>query len=255
MNALAPKAFTGRRFQKLGSHAVSVGRPMSLDRDHPAIREGRTLFPSRVYDPSEEGTVLKSGQHSRKIGGRILKGRWAGLPVFTLTLEERATCPRSCAVWDKCYGNRTNWAHRLKHGPALEARLASELAELNRRHPGGFVVRLHQLGDFYSIPYVRRWARWLADFPALRVYGYTAWGPETEIGREVARLRDHEWSRFSVRTSGPHGLKDAFSLVIGTHDPVPADAVVCPMQEHRTDCCATCGLCWQTRDGIAFREH
>jgi hypothetical protein len=72
---------------------------------HPAHRGGRSIFPSRVFDPDEVGRVLKDGHQSRKIGKAVTKGPRRGWPIFTLTLEERATCPRTCKAWGFCYGN------------------------------------------------------------------------------------------------------------------------------------------------------
>lgn len=242
-----PRALSGRRF----TDKVSVGRPLMVRADHPA----RSRYGWSVRDPSVEKTVLKSGQNNPKIGGVIEKGRWAGLPVFTLTLEERATCPRECLHWLNCYGNRMNWARRLKHGAGLEARLDAELVSLHKHHRAGFVVRLHVLGDFYSVPYVNKWRRWLQQLPNLRVYGYTAWQPHTPIGRAVQRLRDENWDRFSVRTSNGQ-LPDAATVSAASiDDPLTLLGTVCPMQVDKTDCCATCGLCWQSRDNIVFLEH
>ena len=33
----------------------------------------------------------------------IKKGEFKGYVIYTLTLEERATCPRECYHWDDCY--------------------------------------------------------------------------------------------------------------------------------------------------------
>ena len=88
---------------------------------HPAIVEGRTIYPQQVMQPGKYN-VLKPGANSCKTGPKILKGRWAGMPIYTLTLEERRTCPGSCRHWRSCYGNRTPWAERYVHGPNLEAR-------------------------------------------------------------------------------------------------------------------------------------
>ena len=54
-----------------------------LPADHPAIIGGRTLYPTQVRQPSRDGAAhwaLKGAENSRKIGGRILKGRWKGIP-------------------------------------------------------------------------------------------------------------------------------------------------------------------------------
>lgn len=249
MTAAAAKS--GRRFEK--HH--EIGNPSTLAPDHPAAAEGRTRYRKTVRPASSALHVLKSGDNSSKIGGRITKGRWAGMPVFTLTLEERATCPRTCQHWLNCYGNKMHWAHRFEMGRELENALVDEIGQQSLKHPAGFVVRLHILGDFYSVEYVNLWRRLLKYHAPLRVYGYTAWPVTTPIGRAVQRLRDENWDRFSVRTSDG-ALHDA-ATISDTRDR-RADhetGTVCPMQLQQTDCCATCGLCWQTRDNIIFLEH
>ena len=72
------------------------GRSASMPAfDHPAITSGHTIFPSTVQTGRAQW-ALKSGTNSRKIGGVVLKGRWRGFAIYTLTLEERSTCPTTC---------------------------------------------------------------------------------------------------------------------------------------------------------------
>lgn len=223
-----------------------------LDADHPAVLEGRTLFPSTVVHASLSPRVLIDGHNQRKIGRRVTKGKWKGFRIFTLTLEERATCPSSCAQWRACYGNGMNYARRHMPGEAMEAKLLSELATLNATFPGGFVVRVHILGDFYSTAYVKLWADALDRFPALNVFGYTAHLPESEIGRPLFRLAVDRWERFAMRFSGA-GLYALGAETIERGDTTPH--IICPSQLDKTDCCATCALCWHSDRTIAFLRH
>lgn len=218
----------------------------------PAYRSGRTIFSSRVFEPVEVQRVLKTGQQSRKIGKQITKGRRRGWPIFTLTLEERATCPRSCTQWANCYGNNMQAAERIVAGPELEEALLSELAALQAAHPAGFLVRLHVLGDFYSAGYVDLWRRALTLFPALHVFGFTAHDPASEIGRPILQLAVADWNRFAVRFSGS-GLDRLSSEVVD--DLAQARGIVCPAQTGGTDCCATCALCWHSDRTITFLRH
>jgi hypothetical protein len=135
---------------------------------------GTVPMRARVYDQKDLPRLLISGHNSRKIGRTVMKGKWRGFPIFTLTLEERATCPRTCAEWVSCYGNNMNWARRIKNDRAFEERLWEELAAKQKAHPAGFVVRLHILGDFYSADYTEIWAEAMEAYPALNVFGYTA---------------------------------------------------------------------------------
>lgn len=237
-----------RRFDTI----LPGGRSVVLPAFDPAARAGRTIFGNRVVEASKPERLLKRGHHSRKIGDVVQKGKWRGMPIFTLTLEERATCPRTCRVWHACYGNMMNWSERLVHGPELEARLWRELSAMNARYPVGFVIRLHVLGDFYSLGYVSLWADALDSFPALRVFGYTARDPSEGIGAALKHLADEQWHRFAIRFSG-HGLPEKAAEIAG--EPASAGAIPCPAQTGATDCCATCALCWQTTRPVAFRRH
>lgn len=230
------------------------GRSVAIGALHPAYRAGSTIFPSRVYDPDEVARVLKDGHQSRKIGKTVMKGRLKGAPIYTLTLEERASCPRTCHEWGRCYGNNMQAAERIVHGAPLEEALEHELRALAAGHRHGFLVRLHVLGDFYSIDYVAFWRRMLADLPSLHLFGFTAHEPSSPIGRSVARLAlDFGWERAAFRFSGmPHELRAARVLGPDQCDP---DAVACPAQTGASECCATCALCWQSERAIAFRRH
>jgi len=230
------------------------GRGIVLTVFDQAARGGRSMFPSRVFEPDEVQRVLKTGHQSRKIGKTVVKGPRKGWPIFTLTLEERAACPRSCGEWLSCYGNNMHAAERIVHGTALELALEDEIGVLAQRHHAGFLVRLHVLGDFYSAGYVGFWRRMLAQHAALHLFGFTAHAPASDIGRELSLLAaDFGWARAAIRFSGaPHGLRAARVLAAGEID---ALAILCPAQTGATDCCATCALCWQSERSIAFRAH
>ena len=68
-----------RRFEE----HTKVGKPYVLAADHPAVVEGRSLFTKPAGNHSDR--ILVSGFNSKKIGKRVIKGRWAGMPIFTLT--------------------------------------------------------------------------------------------------------------------------------------------------------------------------
>lgn len=231
-----------RRFT---DHKKPGKRIINLAVDHPALIEGRSIFPTRVGAGSDR--LLKSGEHSRKIGSHVTKGKWAGMPIFTLTLEERKTCPSSCVHWSNCYGNHMHFAPRQIHGDDFEVRLERELSALNRQYPDGFVIRLHVLGDFYSARYVMQWATWLGKFRALHVFGYTARDPENDvIGKCLEAVRAIEPERWWVRWS--HRDKQTW---LSTGD----SGIVCPAQTEKTSCCGTCALCWSAQKPIKFLEH
>lgn len=244
----------GRRFTVPKAESERI---MALADNHPAVVEGRTLFPSTVTAPMDSPRMLISGANNAKLGRVVKKGAWAGMPVFQLTLEERRTCPSSCPVWTTCYGNAVHLGRR--HDAFHEDFLVALWAEVvstyraimnERAPPPGIVVRLHVLGDFFSPQYVAVWADLLDKLPGLHVFGYTARREDAddELSRATAAavrdLTDRNFDRFAIRYSraeaGPQRAV-VFDTVEAATD---AGAVVCPAQMEQTDSCSTCGLCW-----------
>lgn len=241
------------RFRRFTDHKEG-NRYVVLAADHKAVRLGQSLYRPRVQHPDLVEHIFKSGGHSRKIGTKCLKGTWRGMPIFTLTLEERKTCPRTCMHWADCYGNKMNWSTRIEHGRALEERIVHELIEMHHQFPAGFIIRLHVLGDFYSVGYVEMWGRALGLLSSLRIFGYTAWHPGTPIGNAIREVRAKYPETFAMRFSdGRPGYGMVTETVLRSDQ--KSDAIVCPAQTGKTDCCGTCALCWSTPKVIAFIQH
>ena len=218
-----------------------------------------------MFSALDRKQVLIDGINNAKTGGRVVKGPWAGMPIRILSLEERATCPTSCAVWAACYGNGMPFASRYRYDGALMAALDRELRQhaIARRSRRGFVVRLHVLGDFPDLPYVQQWEAWMDEIPALHVWGYTAHAESSPIGSaigEMNRIWPDRWAvRFSVAPSEEHSPMQStviWNKPIGRT--VVDDTLSCPQELGSTDTCGSCGLCWSTeaRDlRIAFMGH
>lgn len=219
---------------------------------HPAIRDGATIYGRTVQPAALEERLLKSGENNRKIGSLATKGAWRGCPIFTLTLEERATCPRSCKEWKTCYGNNMGMAVRIFDDGTLQTRLAAQLMHLNAIHPRGFIVRLHVLGDFASVEYAQFWKVSLGRFPALRIFGFTARVPDTEIGGVIAAMNTEHADRCVIRFSGFEGEARGAEVVDVADE---ASGIVCPGELDPERCCATCGLCWSSTKTISFLRH
>ena len=220
----------------------------ALPADHPAVRNGTTLFPKSVRDGRSTPRVLVSGHNNPKLGAMVRKGPWRGMPIFHLTLVERETCPRSCVQWDTCMGNAMHLARRHRPDGTTMARLRGELWQHAGKNPQGFVVRLHTLGDFADVAYATEWLGWMHQLPQLHVFGYTAHHAESEIGKVVnlaGALYPHRWAiRFSVAPDDspmPWQATTIWRQPEGTNVP---EGLVCPAQSHRTASCGTCGLCW-----------
>ncbi len=246
-----------RRFDHYGAKPDAI---IALPADHAAVRTARTIFPSTVTTPAQSPRLLVSGINQRKIGDRVTKGAWAGMPIFCLTLEERATCPATCHHWRSCYGNGMHWSRRHAHGADLEFLLQQELVEKQSAHPAGFVVRLHILGDFYDAAYVALWSRWMQTFPALHVFGFTAREEFSDEGILIRMLNQDYPARWVIRFSTPAaraipGARYAITAWQAPDGPTLAGAVVCPAQTGRTACCGTCAFCWTGTKPVAFIAH
>ncbi len=244
------------------SQKVEVERSYGLRSDHPAVVEGRTLFPTTVIGSMGSPRLLVSGQNNAKLGEHVTKGDRAGWKIYQLSLEERATCPASCAQWTSCYGNAMHMARRHRVDDAFLPLLRSELTIKAREHQEGFLIRLHTLGDFYSPAYVQFWANMLDELPSLHIFGYTARREDADdlesqrTAMAIRWLTEQAWDRFAIRFSRPEPVPQG-SVVVDAPLADP-NVIMCPAQTEATTACATCGLCWaaaaQTKT-IGFLRH
>jgi hypothetical protein len=221
---------------------------MRLRENHHALSQAITIHPKMVRPVTDYASrLLKPASSNDKLGNGsnvIAKGKWRDFPLYSLTLEERSTCDRSCQQWANCFGNNMRFAHRVgaDDPDLLMLRLHDEIEHLSKVHPSGFVIRLHVLGDFFSVDYVDFWADALRAYPALHLFGYTH--RTGDIGEAIGEhlQNDRAWIRFSDKGGD-------MSANVG------GEGIVCPEQSGKTQSCLTCGLCWSTTKAIAFIEH
>ena len=225
-----------------------------LGSGHPAIIEDRPLFPGMVRSASTVDRVLKSGSNSRKLGSHFSKGDWMGLPIYSLSLPERTTCPTSCRVRDRCYGNRMQVAPRFAVDAALYGKLTVEIENLASMFPEGFAVRLHALGDFSDADYARFWIDAGRSVPQLHVFGFTAHERRSDIGA-ILEAESAKWTRFRIRFSFGEGDRSATVMddpPWGRHDA----GITCPADpDHPQVSCGTCSLCVTSRERVVFGGH
>jgi hypothetical protein len=226
----------------------------------PAIREGRSFFQKSVKRTTEMKNLLVSGQSNMKIGRDARIGKLNGYWIYTLSLEERKTCPSSCFHWQTCYGNGMPYAKRIDHTdpeflPRLETEIAGLLKQAERRAGApGIIIRLHALGDFYSPEYVVFWDRMLREHPKLVIFGYTAWLSGTAIGWAINELINAWPGRAMIRFSNG-GYETRSTVPIVSADQCPPGAFVCPEQTGQFEACGKCGACWTTLKNVAFVGH
>lgn len=229
---------------------------MKLKPGHPALTEARTIHTKTRKLPFE-GQVIKAVAANNKLGkgsSVITKGKWRGMPMFSITLEERATCPSTCMRWAECFGNGMAFAHRFQHGPDLEAKIKAEVEYLAKIYPQGFVIRLHILGDFYSQEYVDMWYNLMYKHENLHVFGYTAHkegGIANAIYRNRIYFRERWWVRISANGEGRENGDKIYAAKAGE----VKRSITCPEQTGDTESCLTCGLCWSINTTIGFIDH
>ena len=218
------------------------------------LRPPQTRYLKGVKPPSLN--MLKRGKQNAKLGNKVTVKMWKGMIMYSLSLEERATCPSDCQQWDYCYGDNMPFAHRFDHNDHnFIGYLEMQLQELNDKHPDGFVVRLHVLGDFYDGKYIVQWQLWLHQFENLRVFGYTHHTADSQLGNMINNVNRIHPDRFRVRFSDDDSTPFNASVVQTTAEALARPGIVCPEQSKFTDSCATCGYCWTSENPVIFYEH
>ena len=197
-------------------------------------------------------SVLKKGSSNKKLGFKVTAKKWRGKRLYSLTLTERETCPTSCHHWDDCYGNNMPFAHRFSI-EGLTAKLETELSTLTKKHPNGIVIRLHVLGDFYSVDYVKFWESMLFKYPTLCLFGYTGREEDSTIGKAVWLLNSRFNERCVIRYSRSKGY--AGNNLFAAEESFEGASFDCPEQSGKVKDCASCGLCWITTKTVRFITH
>jgi hypothetical protein len=220
------------------------------------VKPPHTIYRKSVKPAS--ANMLKPGANNAKLGGIVTVGKWQDAAMYSLSLEERATCPPSCEQWNNCYGNNMPFAHRFDHTDKdFLTLLDQQLSTLAKKHKAtGFVVRLHVLGDFYSADYTDWWTTRLDKYPELRVFGYTHQDPKSPTGGIIALNNTHRSDRWVVRFSDEPMAILSSHVVDKTRTAVKGLQVICPEQTGGAVSCAACGLCWSALNRqILFIEH
>ena len=226
----------------------------------PQPRYLKQVKPTPIVSVASTGLyVLKSASGNAKLGkGLITKGPFRGMPLFALTLPERATCWSGCQNWNRCYGDNMPFGTRYAPTPELPDTITKDVKFLSGKFPEGFVVRLHILGDFYSVPYVEHWNRLVLNYPALHIFGYTHWPQDTEIGQAVQQLVLDYPGRVSILRSDADGNPEdvlARAMTVERGAEAAPGTVMCPEMVGKTESCVTCGLCMNSRTSVSFIDH
>jgi len=217
-----------------------------------------TIYKKNIFELNEYKFKIIKDSKNIKLGKKVTKGMYNNYKLKTVTLIERETCPTDCVHWGNCYGNNMPFAHRINHEDQnlLQKRIYNELLKSSNQL---LLIRLHVLGDFFNVKYVKFWSIMLNTFKNIAVYGYTAnnINSKIELSRDIAKeiiklnYSKHSHIRFS------NDLTNSFSA--NSYDivkPVKGESILCPVQENKTANCGSCGLCWnQKNQSIIFKTH
>lgn len=211
------------------------------------------------------------GAHNIKLGGVVRSGEMKKLPIFQLTLEERATCP-PCVHRLDCYGNNMPFTRRIDTGALSTSEFHAWIERSVEEHvvtfPRGILYRLHALGDFVpdrdvdNDAYARFWLGLLGRYPTVRVFGYTHVPYDSPVGLAIREMNDTYPDRSFIRFSNQPRATEFATVSLKRRpdtDTVEASGrqvTVCPAQLADTKC-AKCALCFSQRVGgtIGFITH
>ena len=210
-----------------------------------------TIYQKSIKHPSGYST-LKKGSSNKKLGFKVSAKKWTGKRLYSLTLTERETCPKSCHHWEDCYGNNMPFAHRFSVD-GLTEKLEVEIKSLLLKHKQGIVIRLHVLGDFWSVSYVTFWERMLKENPTLCIFGYTGRLPESNIGYGLHLINQRFKDRCVIRYSRSKESKNG--LLYAAEESFEGPHFECPEQSGKIKDCASCGLCWISPRTVKFKTH
>ena len=219
-----------------------------------------TKYQKSIKAPQPDRHVLMPGTNNKKLGSRVKKGlMWGGKYMYALTLTERETCPKSCHHWNDCYGNNMPFAKRWKTGKALQVAIENDIKRLTRKHRDGIVVRLHVLGDFYHVGYVKFWAKMLRKYPTLSIFGYTARSTGS-IYQQIMFTNQEFPDQCVIRVSKNRNYQYAptnpgFKLRYASTEDFYGEFFGCPEQTGVLPSCASCGLCWASTRTVKFYSH
>ena len=218
-----------------------------------------TVHKSKIFELNDYTFKVLKKSTNQKLGKKVTKGIFDNHYIFTLTLTERETCPKDCFHWETCYGNNMWRAHRISHKNQnlLQKRIQDDIIALNGKKA---LIRLHVLGDFFNVDYVKFWKFMLLMFPNIAIFGYTANNTKSkiklsrEIATEIKKLTARFKERFAIRFSNDN--EDLFSAnSYDVEKPQKGISIVCPEQEGKTETCGTCGFCWTGKQRVLFKTH
>jgi hypothetical protein len=231
-----------------------------------------------------QGVVISMGEHlmltpgNRKLGGDLI---WSfALPSGTseVCVGMTATCQKHCyAVRFSQYRK----AAQAKYQRNLELSRLPDFAQRMRYfivNEDIRVVRNHTGGDYYSVPYARKWLQVIRWLPEVKFYFYTRSWRNPGIRKVIEQMAElpnaRVWFSCDRDTGVPSGIPASVRVCwLMTHlddaPPQPVDLIfriqrlrklplptlmgsrVCPDENGKsyavTPQCESCGYCWRPK--------
>lgn len=219
-------------------------------------------FPTKVFRATRLELPLRPGDGNSKMGGRtLLVGRWRGVALYYVALEEGVTCSSECMYGQTGLCGAANYSgFRFVVDDGFYDWTEWQIGFLLRRHAAGLATRLYVSGDAPDERNVKFWASMLARYPKLRIFGHTHHtGPMQELILNELNFAYPE--RAVIRPSESDDAEHRAITVPSLDDLKGREGVPCPAMLTRTpdgvrakrtgepalSDCAHCGRCMDPR--------
>jgi hypothetical protein len=206
-----------------------------------------------------------------------------GRSIWCWGIPAGLTCPCKTEVCDdRCYAQKgfylmPNVAATLyrNYEASLLDDFVQRMTEFIRKKRVS-VVRIHTSGDFYSVPYIKKWHEIVRAFPHIKFFTYTrSWRAPEYREALVTFAKANEnlnmWWSFDNETGStrvPDPIKACYMSISPTDLPTTKmdlvfrdyplrgsvvkrmnGVIVCPPENGATKdlTCEKCGICWRTR--------
>jgi hypothetical protein len=182
--------------------------------------------------------------------------------VGLASLGQGGTCPPCRYAGNGCYAEHGKPAMQAKRALGGEADLRAVAIALSWAAKRGRLARIGVTGDLAGpdgrvderivrnlLVMCRRMQRLTGRSMVAWGYTHLPYGPWVDALRGAGLM-----IRLSDRSVRDHGIPGAI-VVENETDAKEQGAFVCPVQTGRTESCASCGACWNSRKDVAFLAH
>jgi hypothetical protein len=216
------------------------------------------------------------------------KNQKLGRGVYSLSIDRDSSCLGKSEVCQKiCYGgcNRPSWtsqqlALKAKYLHSLSASFKDDVIAALRKGEPPKAVRIHDVGDFYSACYIRKWTKIARTCPEVKFFAYTrAWTnhalaydlwwlslePNVTLFLSLDKSMDHRripriladlpraWLATDDDDIPPKDssvtlvFRNLRNKLTKLKDPNHFGATVCKAETgDKKTTCSACGFCWET---------